>query len=145
MLHKIDKALLNKCTKFSAVDEYVLATVFIRNKADLNDLNKYFKVECYEYFEFINALIVRVNKKNIKELTSEDTEKLLQEIRELPTYKYDYKKEYSGETDNYGIIIQDFEDNEIELNSILIYVGEKKKDEDKKDDQKDNENKSTRR
>lgn len=83
MLHKIDKALLNKCTKFSAVDEYVLATVFIRNKADLNDLNKYFKVECYEYFEFINALIVRVNKKNIKDLLSFDNVTYVSSVPEV--------------------------------------------------------------
>lgn len=70
----------------------------------------------------------RTTKKNIKELTSEDTEKLLQEIRELPTYKYDYKKEYSGETDNYGIIIQDFEDNEILGKALHIteYQGKKR-------------------
>lgn len=70
----------------------------------------------------------RTTKKNIKELTSEDTEKLLQEIRELPTYKYDYKKEYSGETDNYGIIIQDFENNEILGKALHIteYQGKKR-------------------
>jgi len=67
-------------------------------------------------------------KKNIKELTTEDKEKLLNEIRELPTYKYDYKKEYGGETDNYGIIIQDFEDNEILGKALHIteYLGNKK-------------------
>ena len=67
-------------------------------------------------------------KKNIKELTTEDKEKLLNEIRELPTYKYDYKKEYGGETDNYGIIIQDFEDNEILGKALHIteYLGKKK-------------------
>lgn len=67
-------------------------------------------------------------KKNIKELTTEDKEKLLNEIRELPTYKYDYKKEYGGETDNYGIIIQDFENNEILGKALHIteYLGKKK-------------------
>lgn len=67
-------------------------------------------------------------KKNIKELTNEDKEKLLQEIRELPTYSYDYKKEYGGETNNLGIIIQDFEDNEIlgKVLHITEYLGMKK-------------------
>lgn len=57
-------------------------------------------------------------KINIKELDEEYKEKLLQEIRELPTYSYDYKKNYGGVKDNIGIIIQDFEDNEI-LGKVL--------------------------
>lgn len=57
-------------------------------------------------------------KINIKELDEKYKEKLLQEIRTLPTYSYDYKKEYGGEKNNIGIIIQDFEDNEI-LGKVL--------------------------
>ena len=57
-------------------------------------------------------------KENIKELTNEDKENLLKEIRELPIYSYDIKEEYGGQKDNLGIIIQDFENNEI-LGKVL--------------------------
>ncbi len=67
-------------------------------------------------------------KENIKELTNDDKEKLLQEIRELPTYSYDFKEDYGGQKDNLGIIIQDFENNDILGKTLHIteYKGIKK-------------------
>lgn len=67
-------------------------------------------------------------KENIKELDDEDKEKLLEEIRNLNVYSYDFKEEYGGQKDNVGIIIQDFEDNEIlgKVLHIIEYLGIKK-------------------
>lgn len=72
MLHKIDKVLLNKCSKLNTIDEKVLATVFVKNKSDLINLKKRFNIENYEYFDFLNALIININKKNISDFLSFD-------------------------------------------------------------------------
>ena len=60
-------------------------------------------------------------KKNIKELKTDDLETLIEEVKELPIYKYDYKKEYSDFEDNLGIIIQDLKDNSMLKNALHIY------------------------
>ena len=49
-------------------------------------------------------------KENILRITPEYREKLLNEIRKLPTYTYDFKESHGGEKDNVGIIVQDIED-----------------------------------
>lgn len=49
-------------------------------------------------------------KTNIKVMTEKDKQEIFKEVKELPLYTYDYKKKYSGQKNNYGIIIEDFED-----------------------------------
>ena len=49
-------------------------------------------------------------KTNIKVMTEKDKKEIFKEVKELPLYTYDYKKKYSGQKNNYGIIIEDFED-----------------------------------
>jgi hypothetical protein len=67
-------------------------------------------------------------KKNIKPITDEYKNKLLQEIRELPTYTYDFKENFGGDKDNLGIVVQDFENNEIlgKVLHVTEYKGVKK-------------------
>ena len=60
-------------------------------------------------------------KTNIKETDDEFKERLLNEIRDLPTYTFDYKEKYGGDKNNIGIIIQDFEDNEILSKALHVY------------------------
>lgn len=60
-------------------------------------------------------------KKNIKELSKKDINQLIEEVKELPTYKYDYKKEYSEYKDNIGIIIQDLKDDSMLKNALHVY------------------------
>lgn len=48
-------------------------------------------------------------KKNIKILTESQKEEVYNIIRNLNSYSYDYKSKYSGLKNNYGFIIEDFE------------------------------------
>ena len=50
-------------------------------------------------------------KKNIKKLKQDEKDLIYKEVRDLPLYAYDYKDKYSGQKDNYGVIIEDFENN----------------------------------
>lgn len=61
-------------------------------------------------------------KENIKELTKKDVNEIYNEIKNLKSYKYDYKDKYAdGQKNNYGFIIEDFEDKK--LGEILHVVG----------------------
>ena len=54
----------------------------------------------------------RAMKENIEELSQEEIDEVYEEIKNLKSYKYDYKKQYAGgQKDNYGFIIEDFENN----------------------------------
>lgn len=64
-------------------------------------------------------------KKNIKKLSQQDVDKIYNELKELPRYKYDYKEKYSGQKNNIGFIIEDFENKN--LGKILhVNKGEEK-------------------
>lgn len=53
-------------------------------------------------------------KKNIKRLSKRKIEELYENVKKMPSYEYNYKKKYcGGQKNNYGFIIEDFE------NSIL--------------------------
>ena len=56
-------------------------------------------------------------KTNIKLLTKNDLNDIIKEIEELPTYFYDYKKDY-GEKNNIGIMVQDIEEKKL-INKYL--------------------------
>ncbi len=59
----------------------------------------------------------RSMKKNITLLTEEEKDNIYTIIHDLPLYKYDYKKQYSGKECNYGFLIEDIEDTV--LNDVL--------------------------
>ena len=59
-------------------------------------------------------------KQNIKELSQKEVDTIYNELKNLPRYQYDYKEKYSGQKNNYGFIIEDFENKK--LGEILHIV-----------------------
>ena len=97
--------------------------------SDNGDLHINTKVKSgHTYYVYVNGTRVggspgsdRKIKKNINELKDNDLDTLVKEVKELPIYKYDYKKEYSDFEDNLGIIIQDLKDDSMLKNALHIY------------------------
>lgn len=52
-------------------------------------------------------------KQKIKKLSAKDINEIYNELKDLPRYSYDYKKQYSGQKNNYGFIIEDFENKKL--------------------------------
>ena len=83
MLRKIDEKLLNKCLKFNDKQENFHATVYIKNKTDLDVLKVYLNEKECEYFEFINAAIFKLDNNKLKTIARLDNVSYVSSVPEV--------------------------------------------------------------
>ena len=71
----------------------------------------------------------RATKKHIKIMTKEEKDEIYNAVNSLKSYSYDYKNKYGGFKNNYGFIIEDFEDSKL---GKVLHCAQDEKNPDKK-------------